>query len=136
MVSGHSSWVLSVAFSPDSRYFATGYVLTTCNPTLLTYSLALLFRSADKTVKVWDAAKGQCLHTFNDHSDMVLLLFSPPNGTFVALTSLGARFGQLLLTQREPSLPRHPMTSPSLSTTWPTKWFDQNNWVVRLLWCL
>ena len=25
-LSGHSSWVLSVAFSPDNQHFATGYV--------------------------------------------------------------------------------------------------------------
>lgn len=50
-VSGHGSWVLSVAVSPDNERFVSG--------------------SSDRTVKVWDMKAKQCLHTFNDHTDQV-----------------------------------------------------------------
>lgn len=52
-LSGHASWVLSVAFSPDGKYFASS--------------------SSDKTVKVWELASKQCVHTFSEHNDQVSL---------------------------------------------------------------
>ena len=56
---GHGSWVLSTAFSPDGRLALSGYVL--CS-SLLLYLIPLMnlpyvilyYRSADKTIKVWD----------------------------------------------------------------------------------
>ncbi|CAI8041938.1 WD repeat-containing protein 61, partial [Geodia barretti] len=51
-LSGHSSWVLSVAYCPDNQHFVTG--------------------SSDKTVKIWDGSNRECLHTFKDHSDQVV----------------------------------------------------------------
>jgi WD repeat-containing protein 61 len=50
-VSGHLSWVLSVAASPRGEQFATG--------------------SSDATVKVWELRTRQCLHTFSDHTNQV-----------------------------------------------------------------
>lgn len=50
-LSGHASWVLSVAFSPDGTHFVSG--------------------SADRTVKVWELVTKQCIHTFNEHNDQV-----------------------------------------------------------------
>lgn len=50
-LSGHASWVLSVAFSPDNGYFASS--------------------SADHTVKLWQLDSRSCLHTFKDHNDQV-----------------------------------------------------------------
>jgi WD repeat-containing protein 61 len=101
MVSGHSSWVLSVAYSPDSKYFATGYVAHAHAHTHTHAGLpyvsrrlccvvliaVIVTRSADKTVKVWDAAKGQCVHTFNDHTDMVWAVAFDPKGTMLASAS-------------------------------------------------
>lgn len=50
-LSGHASWVLGVAFAPDGKKFASS--------------------SSDHTVKIWELAQRQCLHTFNDHADQV-----------------------------------------------------------------
>ncbi len=46
---GHSHWVSSVAFSPDSRLLASA--------------------SYDKTVRLWDAATGALQQTLKGHSD-------------------------------------------------------------------
>ena len=53
-LSGHTSWVLCVAFSPDNEHFVSG--------------------SSDRTVKVWEMATKQCVHTFSEHSDQVHLM--------------------------------------------------------------
>lgn len=50
-MSGHASWVLGVAFSPDGNNFVSG--------------------SSDKTVKVWEVKTRQCVHTFSEHADQV-----------------------------------------------------------------
>lgn len=52
-MSGHASWVLGVTFAPDGLQFASS--------------------SSDHTVKVWDLAQRQCLHTFRDHTDQVTI---------------------------------------------------------------
>ncbi|GIY89891.1 WD repeat-containing protein 61 [Caerostris extrusa] len=53
-VSGHGAWVLSVDCCPDNAHFV---------------SRKGLF--LDKTVKVWEIASRECIHTFNEHSDQV-----------------------------------------------------------------
>lgn len=52
-LSGHASWVLSVAFSPDGKRFVSS--------------------SSDRTVRVWDLDSMQCQHVFKEHTDQVLL---------------------------------------------------------------
>ncbi|KAK3374120.1 WD40-repeat-containing domain protein [Lasiosphaeria ovina] len=55
---GHSDWVTSVAFSPDSKLVTSG--------------------SNDKTVKIWDTATGVCTQTLEGHSGWVRsVVFSP-----------------------------------------------------------
>lgn len=54
-LSGHASWVLGVAFGSDGQKFASS--------------------SSDHTVKIWELAQRQCLHTFNEHSDQVSINF-------------------------------------------------------------
>ncbi|CAN0567485.1 unnamed protein product, partial [Ectocarpus sp. 12 AP-2014] len=49
---GHTSWVLSVDCCPDGRHFATG--------------------GSDQTVKIWDMAAKECVHTFDSaHNNQV-----------------------------------------------------------------
>lgn len=50
-LSGHGSWVLSVDFALDQQHFVSS--------------------SSDHTVKVWDFAQRNCVHTFKDHHDQV-----------------------------------------------------------------
>ena len=37
------------------------------------YFLLLHFSSSDKTVKVWDAGSRQCIQTFYEHNDQVMV---------------------------------------------------------------
>jgi WD40 repeat protein len=57
---GHSFLVLSAAFSPDGRQVLSG--------------------SADNTVKLWDAASGSLLRTFQGHSNEVASVAFSPDG--------------------------------------------------------
>ncbi len=66
LLTGHTDWVSSVAFSPDGRTLASG--------------------SADGTVRLWDVATGKTIQTLNAHWYHALLkLFGIPN---VAVSSV------------------------------------------------
>ncbi|MFN7338945.1 MAG: protein kinase, partial [bacterium] len=63
-LTGHSSWVDSVIYSPDGRYLASG--------------------SWDKTIKVWDVVTGTELRTLTGHSDRVRSVVYSPDGRYLA----------------------------------------------------
>jgi len=63
----HLASVWCVAFSGDGHLIASG--------------------SADRTVKVWDAATGLCLHTFRGHSNSVNIVTFSPDSRFCASAS-------------------------------------------------
>ncbi|EDQ86626.1 uncharacterized protein MONBRDRAFT_10691 [Monosiga brevicollis MX1] len=60
---GHDDFVMSVGYSPDGRYVVSGLW--------------------DKTLRVWDASTGVCLHTLYGHDDIVMSVGYSPDGRYV-----------------------------------------------------
>jgi WD40 repeat protein len=63
---GHTGWVVAIAFSPDSKYIASG--------------------SNDKTIKLWDLT-GQCKRTIEGHTDQITAVAFSPDGEQIASSS-------------------------------------------------
>ena len=61
---GHTSWVESVAFSPDGQMLASG--------------------SLDKTIRLWDVPSGVAQQTFIRHTDRVYSVCFSPDGRTLA----------------------------------------------------
>jgi WD40 repeat protein len=59
---GHTSWVNSVAFSPDGRHILSG--------------------SSDRTLRLWELSTGRCLRTFEGHTGQVKSVSLSPDGRY------------------------------------------------------
>jgi len=71
---GHESYVFSVSFDPSGRVLASG--------------------SGDKTIKLWDPAKGRLLRTWKGHRQDVWAVTFHPTGRILAS---GGRDGKIIL---------------------------------------
>jgi uncharacterized protein with WD repeat len=67
IISGHANTVMSVSYSPDGQYVASG--------------------SYDNSIKIWSAAQGTCLHTWSGHSECVTSVSYSPDGQYLASSS-------------------------------------------------
>ena len=77
---GHSAQIMSVAFSPDGRYFASG--------------AGEWNTSAPGEMKLWNAATGELLWTGLEHKSPVMsIAFSPDGRRLVSTTNSWARKG-------------------------------------------
>ncbi len=63
-ISGHQGPVLSVAFSRDGRFLATG--------------------SLDKTAKLWEVESGRAVRSFQAHTSLVFSVAFSPDGRLLA----------------------------------------------------
>lgn len=66
---GHTDWIGRIAWSPDGRMLASP--------------------SADKTIRLWDAATGECLRTLKGHKGVVVSVAFDPMGHTLASGSHG-----------------------------------------------
>ncbi len=106
---GHASWVLSVAYSPDGKTLATAsddntarvwdratgkLLLTLQGHTIIVTSVAyspggktLATASYDNTARVWDVASGKLLLTLTGHTSGVRSVAYSPDGKTLATAS-------------------------------------------------
>jgi len=99
-IKAHQMPVLSMAYDPTGTLVATG--------------------SADRSVRVWDIARGYCTHSFRDHTDIVILLKFHPNSMTMTLVS-GSQDNTIrlwdLVDQKCSSVFREHMSQPT-SVAW------------------
>jgi U3 small nucleolar RNA-associated protein 13 len=67
VIKGHTMPVLAMAYDPTGTLIATG--------------------SADRTVRVWDVARGYCTHNFRDHTDIIQSVYFHPDPNRLLLFS-------------------------------------------------
>jgi WD40 repeat protein len=78
VLEGHSTWVWTVAFSPIASNL----------PDEESSRELLASGSDDRTVKIWDIATQQCLHTLEGHTNLIRSLDFSPDGKLLVSGSL------------------------------------------------
>jgi parallel beta-helix repeat protein len=80
-LTGHTWWVLSVAFSPDGRLLASG----SCG------QRNSIGGCIQGEIKLWDVASGSLVRTLTGHTGVVLSVAFSPDGRLLASGSCGQR---------------------------------------------
>lgn len=97
---GHSDWIRSLAFSPDSK--------------------TLLSSSNDKTVRLWDVETGQLLHLLTGHRERVKCVGISPDGQLLLSCSTDGQvraWDRKLLTHKKTSDCRYIVKASSRTIT-------------------
>ena len=116
LITGHTDWVLSIAFSPDGNTIASGssdktirlwnantgkHLRTLSGHTSRNYNLAfspdgntIASGSYDKTIRLWNKNTSKLLRTLTGHTDFVDSIAFSPDGKYIAS---GSGDGTILL---------------------------------------
>lgn len=87
-MAGHSGSVLSLDFSPDARWLASG--------------------SIDQTARIWDAETGEEMHTLAAHAGFVRAVKFAPNGVWLATASERVRIWDVVTGKEKASFDKTP----------------------------
>lgn len=92
-LAGHTSWVLSSAISPDARLAISGYV-SHFDWILTSMFLMTWYRSADKSIRVWDlAATRSALSIVTEPAEIWSVGWRYPTGEPGVLVGAGGSAG-------------------------------------------
>ena len=93
VIKGHTMPVLSMAYDSTGNYRSLNSASCTSHRSKSLYYLSKLLGtlvatgSADKTVRVWDVAKGYCTHNFREHTDIIRTVYFHPDPNRLQLFS-------------------------------------------------